>query len=47
MSTHSSDYELIAWNDENPLTGTTSSAPTAHSKGVIGLDSNSNSGFYM
>eukprot|EP00828_Plagiopyla_frontata_P034167 TRINITY_DN4442_c0_g1_i5.p1 TRINITY_DN4442_c0_g1~~TRINITY_DN4442_c0_g1_i5.p1 ORF type:complete len:244 (-),score=28.78 TRINITY_DN4442_c0_g1_i5:503-1234(-) len=47
MSTHSSQYELIAWNDENPVNGSTASAPTAHSKGVIGLDSSSDSGFYM
>ena len=38
MATHASEYELIAWNDGNPITDKTSSAPSAHSKGIIGMD---------
>ena len=35
------------WNDEDPVTGTTLYAPTAHSKGYIALDSNSDKGYYL
>ena len=40
INTHSLDYNLITWNDGNPITGKTASAPTAHSKGIIALDEN-------